>query len=97
MTRTKLYWRLREYWNGVVDRFLSAAVLMAIGLPSYFIVIWIFPGLEVHDVSGRTFRSLVELYTLGLFAVVAVTALVLFIAGSILAKAIKARFSRDDG
>jgi hypothetical protein len=23
MTRTKLYWRLREYWSGVVDRFFS--------------------------------------------------------------------------
>jgi hypothetical protein len=96
MTHTKLYWRLREYWSGVVDRFFSAAILMAIGVPSYFIVVWIFPGLELHDVSRRSFKSFVLLYTLALFAAVAVVALVLFIAGRFLTRTIKAWFWRDD-
>jgi hypothetical protein len=97
MTHTKLYWRLREYWSGVVDRFFSAAILMAISVPFYFIVVWIFPGLEYHGTAkGRAFWSIPLIYTFGLFAAVAVAAVVLFVVVAILVGAVRVLLRRDD-
>ncbi len=73
----------------------SAVILMAIIVPSYFIVVWIFPGLNYRPES-RILQAIRALYTLALFAAVAVVALLLFVVGRCLTKTIKTWFWRDD-
>jgi len=92
----KIYWRVKEYWNGVVDRFFSTVILMAIIMPSYFIVVWVFPGLDYHPESRGAFRVFAILYTLAFFAAIAGVALVLFIVGRFLTRTIRAWLWRDD-
>jgi hypothetical protein len=96
MTLTKLYWRVREYCSGTLDRLFSAVILMAIIAPSYFIVVWIFPGLDYRPESRASFKLFAPLHTLALFAAVAVVALALFLVGRFLTRTIKAWFWRDD-
>ena len=96
MTPTKLYWLVREYCSSAMDRLFSAVILMAIIMPSYFIVVWIFPGLDYRPESRASFKLFAALYTLALFAAVAVVALLLFVVGRCLTKTIKTWFWRDD-
>lgn len=73
--------------------------MMAILVPSYFIVIWISPGLELDlDYQSRSsFKSLAILYTLALFVVTAVVAAILFAIGTSLKKAFVARRNASTG
>ena len=81
----------------IVANFLSKFILLALIIPSYFIVVWIFPGLEYHGtLKGRAFTFIPLIYTVGLFAAVAVAAVILFTIAMILTQAIKALFSRSD-
>lgn len=91
---TKMYWRMREYWSGVVDRFISVAVPAAIGAPSFFVVIWIFPDLE-HYASRGTIKFILFLYALAVFGAIAIVTFALFFAGRFLVRTIRAFSSRN--
>lgn len=89
----KMYWRMREYWSGLVDRFITIAVLAAIGIPSYFIVVWIFPFLDLgleHYRSRHGYKFILLFYALVFFAAIAIVAVALFFAGRFLIRTIRA-------
>lgn len=92
----KIYWRVKEYWRGAIDRILLAAILMVVLIPSYFIVIWIFPGLDFHPETRGSFRTFAALYAFALFAATAIVAVILFVVGAKLKKTITAIFARND-
>lgn len=79
----------------MADVFLKLA-LVALTLPSYYIVVWIFPGLEYHGgPNGRAVWFFPLIYTIGLFAAVAVAAVILFAVVAILVGTAKVLFQRD--
>lgn len=87
---------MKMYWLGAMSRILSVVILMAVVVPSYFIVIWIFPGLEHHNETRGAFKFFAILYTLALFVAIAIVAALLFAAGMFLKKAFVASFSRGN-
>lgn len=72
-----------------MDRFLSIVILTAVGVPSCFIVVWVFPGLEPHEVSRSTYKFYLILYALAIFATIAVVAVALFFAVRFLIRAVR--------
>lgn len=87
---------MKDFLRRMGRGFVSNIILLALVIPSYFIVVWIFPGLEYHGTAkGRGFWLIPLIYTFGLFAAVAVAAVVLFIVGAILIGAFMAIFRRD--
>lgn len=82
----------------MADGVVSNIILFALIVPSYFIVVWLFPELEYHSRHPRDQMAIVVaiIYTIGLFAAVAVAAVILFIIGAILIGAAMVLFQRDN-
>jgi hypothetical protein len=82
----------------MADGIVSNIILFALIVPSYFIVVWIFPELEYHSRHPRDQMAILVamIYTIGLFAAVAIVAVILFIVGAILIGAAMVLFQRDN-
>jgi hypothetical protein len=88
---------VKDFLWEIAGDFVVKLALVALTLPSYYIVVWIFPGLEYHGgPNGRAVWFFPLIYTIGLFAAVAVTAIALFIVWAFLIEFLRVCFPRDD-